>query len=68
MYREIINLGLILYNVDNFGMFAIIPQLGIEYRPTFRWAISLSVRAPLAIRSAGVVPGIQIPVTVHFAF
>jgi hypothetical protein len=48
--------------------FVLCPQGGIEYRPTFRWAIGLNLRVPVAIRSSGMVPGVQVPVTVHIAF
>lgn len=48
--------------------FALVPQFGIEFRPTFRWAVGLSVRVPIAIRSSGVVPAIQMPLTVQIAF
>jgi opacity protein-like surface antigen len=52
---------------SHFNM-AIVPQAGIEYRPTFRWAIGLGVRALLAIRSSGIVPGVFVPLSVHVAF
>lgn len=48
--------------------FALVPQFGIEYRPTFRWAFGIGMKFPLSIRSVGVVPAVQIPFTVHFAF
>ncbi len=48
--------------------FAFVPQVGIEYRPTFRWAFGLALKLPMSIRTSGVVPAIQVPLTVHFAF
>lgn len=55
-------------NHSNHWNFVLAPELGIEFRPTFRWAIGISLKTPLAIRSSGIVPGIQIPLTVHIAF
>lgn len=52
---------------NNFN-FALVPQFGIEFRPTFRWAIGMSLRVPIALRSSGIVPAIQIPLTVQFVF
>lgn len=48
--------------------FTIVPQLGIEYRPTFRWAFGISIKVLMGIRRAGIIPAIQVPVSVHFAF
>ncbi|QQR81253.1 MAG: hypothetical protein IPJ69_03705 [Deltaproteobacteria bacterium] len=53
---------------SNHFNFSIVPQFGIEYRPTFRWAIGLGLKTPLSLRSSGVVPGIMIPLTVQVAF
>jgi len=46
----------------------IAPQVGVEFRPTFRWAVGLAARTLLAIRSSGVVPAIYLPLTVQVAF
>lgn len=67
-YRDRFNVELPSPPVSSHLNLAIVPQVGIEYRPTFRWAIGLNVRTILSIRSTGVIPGFYVPVSVHFAF
>ncbi len=45
-----------------------VPQLGIEYRPTFRWAVGVSLKLPVTFRASGIVPAVQVPFTVQVAF
>ena len=67
-YRDLFNEPLPEPPVQSHFNFAIVPQAGIEYRPTFRWAIGLGLRTILAVRSSGVVPGVYVPVSLHVAF
>lgn len=53
---------------SNHFNFALAPKIGIEFRPTFRWVVGVSMRLPVALRSSGVVPAIQVPITVQAAF
>lgn len=67
-YRDLFDQPLPNPPVQSHFNVAIVPQGGIEYRPTFRWAIGLNVRAILAIRSSGIVPAVYVPLSVHVAF
>lgn len=67
-YHDLFNQELPNPPVQSHFNVAIVPQAGIEYRPTFRWAIGLNVKAPLTIRSSGVLPGVYVPLSVHVAF
>ncbi len=67
-YRDLFNELLPNPPVQSHFNVALVPQGGIEYRPTFRWAIGLGLRTILAIRSSGVVPGVYLPISVHIAF
>ena len=67
-YRDQFNNTLPTPSVSNNFNFALIPQVGIEYRPNFRWAFGLGVKPTIAFRSSGMVPGVFIPFTVHIAF
>lgn len=53
---------------SNHFNFALVPQAGIEFRPTFRWTVGLGLKTPLSFRSSGMVPAIWIPFTVQVAF
>jgi len=67
-YRDMINQLLPNPPVGNNFNINLFTQAGIEYRPTFRWAIGMTIRPVFAIRSSGVVPAVQIPFHVHIAF
>jgi len=67
-YRDMINQLLPNPPVGDHFNVNIFPQIGIEYRPTFRWAIGLTVRPVFAIRTKGIVPAVQVPAYVHIAF
>lgn len=67
-YRDQFNEPLPNPPVQSHFNIAIVPQGGIEYRPTFRWAIGVGLRTMLAIRSSGVIPGVYVPISVHVAF
>lgn len=67
-YRDQFNAALPDPPVTSHLNAAIVPEGGIEYRPTFRWAIGAAVRVVLNVRSTGVIPGVRIPVTLHIAF
>ncbi len=67
-YRDQFNTPLPNPPLSNHLNMVIVPQGGIEYRPTFRWTISLGIKTLLAIRSSGVVPTVYLPVGVQVAF
>lgn len=67
-YRDQFNAALPDPPVTSHLNAAIVPEGGIEYRPTFRWAIGIAVRTVLNVRSTGIVPGVRIPLTLHIAF
>lgn len=67
-YRDSFNDPLPNPPVQSHFNLTIVPQGGIEFRPTFRWAIGLGLRTILAIRSSGVIPGVYVPFSVHVAF
>ncbi len=67
-FRDQFNTVVPLAGTTNHFNMAVVPQGGIEYRPTFRWAIGVGLRLPMAIRRSGIVPGFQLPVTVQVAF
>jgi outer membrane protein W len=67
-FRDEFNLPLTTPIYSNHFNIGLIPQMGIEYRPTFRWAVGIALRVPVAIRPSGLVPAIQIPLTIQVAF
>lgn len=67
-YRDLFNQALPIPPVSNHFNLVFAPQFGIEYRPTFRWAFGLGVRAPMAIRASGIVPAVQVPLVAQVAF
>ncbi len=67
-FRDQFNTLLPTPSHTNHFNFALVPQIGIEFRPTFRWAIGIAARLPMAFRSTGIVPAVQIPITVQVAF
>ncbi len=67
-YRDQFNTQYPTPPISNSLNFAIMPQVGVEYRPTFRWAVGLTARTILSIRSSGVIPGVYLPFYVHVAF
>ena len=67
-YRDRFNAALPNPPVTNHVNMSLVPQIGIEYRPTFRWAVGLAIRPVLSFRSAGIVPAVHVPLTVQIAF
>jgi len=67
-YRDRFNGALPIPPVSSSFNLALVPSIGLEYRPTFRWAIGLALKPFFSFRRTGVVPAIQVPLSIQITF